>query len=129
MSQNRKSQSASVRLGPVLLVILIILFIGGGGVGFVWQKNEILAMSQKKRQKENRLEELRRENKMHRDRLDYLRLPWVLDVRARELNLGLAPCPLEQVVRINEPAPATNSTTDTAAGLLARRFTPGAEVQ
>jgi hypothetical protein len=129
MSQNRKSQSASVRLGPVLLVILIILFIGGGGVGYVWQKKEIVQMSQKKRLKENHLEELRRENKMHRDRLDYLRLPWVLDVRARELNLGLAPCPLEQVVRLNEPVPVNSSTTNAAAGLFARRFTPGTEVR
>ncbi len=128
MSQNRKSQSASVRLGTVLLVIIIILFIGGGGVGFVWQKREIVQMSQKKRLKENHLEELRRENKMHRDRLDYLRLPWVLDVRARELNLGLAPCPLEQVVRLNEPVSGNSSTTNTAAGLLARRSAPGIEV-
>ena len=129
MSRNRKSQSAGVRIGPVLLVILIILFIGGGGVGFVWQKKEIVQMSQKKRLKENHLEELRRENKMHRDRLDYLRLPWVLDVRARELNLGLAPCPLEQVVRLNEPVPVNSSTKNAAAGLLARRFTPGIEVR
>jgi hypothetical protein len=128
MSQNRKSQSASMRIGPTLLVILIILFIGGGGVGFVWQKNEILEMSQKKRQKENRLEVLRRENKIHRDNLDYLRLPWVLDVRARELNLGLAPCPPEQVVRLNEPVSVINSATNTASGLFARRSTPGIEV-
>src|SRR5665647_619456 len=112
MSQNRKSQSAGVRIGPVWLVILIIRFVGGGGVGYVWQKKEIVQMSQKKRLKENRLEELRRENKMHRDRLDYLRLPWVLDVRARELNLGLSPCPLEQVVRLNEPASGNSPTSN-----------------
>lgn len=125
MSQKRKSQSAGMRLGPTLLVMLLILLVGGGGVGYVWQKNEIYAMSQKKRQKENRLVELRRENKSHRDRLDYLRLPWVLDVRARELNLGLAPCPPEQVVRIGEPSAAVNTMTNGATGLLARRSTAG----
>jgi hypothetical protein len=125
MSQNRKSQSAGTRIGAMLLVMLIILLIGGGGVGYVWQKNEIREMSQKKRQKENRLEDLRRENKMHRDRLDYLRLPWVLDVRARELNLGLAPCPPEQVVRLSEPVAVSTAPTNAKAGLLARRSTPG----
>lgn len=124
MSQNRKGQSAGMRIGPVLLVMLLILLIGGGGVGYVWQKNEIMVMSQKKHQKEIRLEELRRENKMHRDRLDYLRLPWVLDVRAKELNLGLVPCPPEQVVRLPEPTVTGTPSTNTDSSLLARRSMP-----
>jgi len=128
MSHNRKSQSAGIRMGSLLLVMLLIMLIGGGGVGYVWQKNEILEMSQKKRQKENRLEELRRENKMHRDRLDYLRLPWVLDVRARELNLGLAPCPPEQVVRLSEPVAVIEAPTNAPPGLFARRSTSEAEI-
>lgn len=103
MNRSRKGEGASVRLTQVARVVVCCLLIGSAGVGYVWQKNQIYALSQQKKQKEMRLEDLRRENKRHRDRLDYLRLPWVLEARARELNLGLgAPLP-EQVLHLVEP--------------------------
>lgn len=127
MAQNRKSQSAGMRIGPVLLVMLIILLVGGGGVGFVWQKNEIHAMSQKKLQKEKRLAALRIENKQYRDSIEKLLVPEKLDAKSREFKLGLVPCPLEQVVRLVEPVDVSSSTTNTGTGLLARRSTPKLE--
>ena len=46
MARNRKNQSAVVRFGPAVKALLLCLFIGGSGVGYVWQQNQLLIMLQ-----------------------------------------------------------------------------------
>jgi hypothetical protein len=41
MARNRKNQSAAMRFGPVLKALLLCLLIGGSGIGYVWQKDQI----------------------------------------------------------------------------------------
>ena len=41
MARNRKYQSAANRFGPALKAFLLCLLIGGPGVGYVWQKDQI----------------------------------------------------------------------------------------
>jgi len=41
MARNRKSQSAAIRFGPALKAFLLCLLIGGSGIGYVWQKDQI----------------------------------------------------------------------------------------
>lgn len=102
MARNRKNLSLAARFGPALAAFLLCLLIGGVGVGYVWQVNQIYALGVEKKQCENKLKELQRQNKMHRDRLDYFRLPMVLEVRIKELKLGLGPPQPEQLLRLIE---------------------------
>ena len=102
MARNRKSQSAAVRFAPLLMAVLFCVIIGGAGVGFVWYKNQLGLLGQQIRERETRLAELQRQNKMSRAQLDALCSPVALDARVKKLNLGLAAPPVSQIVRLVE---------------------------
>ena len=104
MAGNRKNQSAAIRFGPALKAALLCLLIAGSAIGFVWQKNEIYKLGQQISQHEAKLKQLRNDNKRLGDQLAILRSPVMLDQRARELNLGVAPAQPAQVWRLPEPA-------------------------
>lgn len=108
MARNRKNQSAAVRFGPALKALLLCLFIGGSGVGYVWQQNQLLELGRQKVEKEKRLNTLRVQNGQLARHLAELRSPKALEARVRELNLGLTMAQPTQVVRLldNAPAPA-----------------------
>ena len=106
MARNKKSQSAAVRFAPALKAFMLCLFIGGSGVGYVWYKNQISVLGQQIKERETRLAELQRKNKMARAQLDALCSPIALEARVKELNkklnLGLAAPPVSQIVRLVE---------------------------
>jgi hypothetical protein len=104
MAQNRRQQAASVRFGPAMAAILICLLIGGSGVGYVWQKNQIRELGDVQKKREQRLAELRINNERLRRQLATLMSPAFLDRRVRELNLGLVPPQPTQVLCLPEPA-------------------------
>jgi len=112
MAKNRKNQAAAIRFGPVLKVVLLCSLIGGSAIGYVWQKNEIYRLGQQIRQREAKFRQLQADNKQLGDQLDILHSPVMLDQRAKELNLGLAPATPMQVVRLTEApvAPDKNSS-------------------
>ena len=103
MARNRKHQSAAIRFGPALKAFLLCLMIGGSGIGYVWQKTQIDELGQQIRKRELRLVELQDSNKKLRDQLAMLRLPKMLEQRARELNLGLSQPQPAQIWRLAEP--------------------------
>ncbi len=105
MAKNRKNQAAALQFAPVLKVVLICFLICGSAVGYVWQKNEIYRLGQQIRQREARLAQLQRDNQRLSDQIAILHSPVMLDQRAKELNLGLAPAQPEQVVRLTDAAP------------------------
>ena len=105
MAGNRRNRSTAIRLVPALKALFLCLLIGGSGVGYVWQKNQIHELGQQIKKREIVLEELRRLNKQRRDKLDELRSPPMLDARVKQLNLGLALPQQAQIVRLPEPAP------------------------
>ncbi|MGA3265576.1 MAG: septum formation initiator family protein [Verrucomicrobiota bacterium] len=123
MAKNRKSQSAAIHFGPVLKVVLLCFLFGGSAVGYVWQKGQIYQLGQQIRQRESQLAQMKDTNQKLRDQLAMLRSPSMLDRRARELNLGLAPAQPSQIWRLPEPSPAvpaaTNSASDDDARLTA----------
>jgi len=104
MAKNRKNQSAAIRFGPALKALLMCLLIAGSAVGYVWQKSQIYQLGQQIRQRELCLERLQNDDQKLGDQLSILRSPSMLDRRARELNLGLAPAQPAQVLRLTEPA-------------------------
>jgi len=100
MAANRKNKSAAVKFGPVIYAFLICLFIGGSGIAYVWQKDQINHLGKQIQKSELRLEELRRLNKQRSDTLAIMRSPQVLDTRVKELNLGLVQPRADQIWRL-----------------------------
>ena len=109
MAGNRKSQSAAIRFGPALKALFLCMLIAGSAIGYVWQKNEINRLGQQISQSEHQLKQMTDGNEKLRVKLADLRSPLMLDQRARELNLGLAPAQPMQVFRLPEPSAATGN--------------------
>ena len=120
MARNRKHQSAGIRWVPALKAVVLCLLIGGSGVGYVWQKNQIHELGRQIKKRELALEEYERLNKKGRDQLDELRSPPRLDARAKQLNLGLVLPQQSQIVRL--PEPIANEPVFKAAGISGERL-------
>ena len=103
MARNRKSQSVAIRFGPALKAFLLCLLIGGSGVGYVWQKEQIAKLGQILKSKETLLNSLEEQNELVRKQLANLRSPRFLELRIKESNLGLVPPQPSQILRLNEP--------------------------
>ena len=103
MARNRKYQSAAIRFGPALKALVICLLIGGSGVGYVWQKDQIYQLGQQIKRREVRLNELAQQNEKLKKQLGMMRSPWFLEMRIKELNLGLVRPEPAQIWRLPEP--------------------------
>jgi hypothetical protein len=103
MARNRKYQSAAIRFGPALKAFLLCLLIGGSGVGYVWQKDQILQLGQQIRKRELHLAALADQSEKLRKQLGTMRSPGYLQTRIQELGLGLVPPQPAQVWRLSEP--------------------------
>ncbi len=115
MARNRKNQSAAIRFGPALKALLLCLFIGGSGVGYVWQKNQIHILGKQITKQEEALTILRGRNKKLSDRLTILCSPQTLEARIKQMNLGLVLPPPGQIIRLSEtPVPAPAGTAQFA---------------
>ena len=104
MARNRKYQSAANRFGPALKAFLLCLLIGGSGVGYVWQKDQIDQLGQQIKKRELRLADLENQSEKLRKQLATMRSPRFLERRIQELGLGLGPPQQTQVWRLAEPA-------------------------
>jgi hypothetical protein len=109
MAKNRKSDAA-LRFAPVIKALLLCGFFVTAGVGYVWYKNQISLLGHQIKERENRLAELERGNKVRRDQLAALCSPKKLDDLVRTMNLGLGPPALTQVIRlVDAPVPSPAS--------------------
>jgi hypothetical protein len=104
MARNRKYQSAAIRFGPALKAFLLCLLIGGSGVGYVWQKDQISQLGRQIKKRELRLGELEYQSEKLRKQLATMRSPRFLEGRIQELGLGLVPPQPAQVWWLTEPA-------------------------
>jgi hypothetical protein len=104
MARNKKNQPAAMRFGPAFKAFLLCLLIGGSGVGYVWQQDQIDRLSGQIRKRELRLDQLVEENKNRKEQLATMRSPPFLELRIKELNLGLAPAQPTQIWVLNEPS-------------------------
>src|SRR5438874_13713428 len=89
MAKNRKYRSAALRFGPALKAFLLCLFIGGSGIGYVWQKNQLYELGKQIKQRELRLAGLATQNEKLKKQLASMRSPAFLEDRIKALNLGL----------------------------------------
>jgi len=104
MARNRKHRTAALRYAPALRAFLLCVLIGGSGIGYVWQKNQIADLSQQIKTRELKLMELQDNNEKLRKQLATLQSPPQIERRVRELNLGLVPASPRQKLRLWEPA-------------------------
>lgn len=121
MARNRRNQSAAIRFGPALKAVLLCALIGGSGVGYVWQKNQISELGQQISKRERNLIQLQEQNKKLRDQLAMLRSPAKLDQRVRELNLGLSEPQASQIWRVAEPSVQPPASREPAQQLVAQQ--------
>jgi len=126
MARNRKYQSAAVRFGPTLKALLLCLLIGGSGVGYVWQKDQISQLGQQIKKREVRLRELGDQNEKLKNQLGTMQSPHVLEMRIKELNLGLVQPEPAQVWQL--PEPSRESSSPRADRRYAARDALGASV-
>lgn len=115
MARNRKNQSQGLLVGPALKASLICFFILICCVGYVWQKKQIAELSHQIRYQETHLADLRDRNDKLRKQIAVLMSPPALELRAKDLKLGLAPPSPTQIWRLPEPpadTPASASQPD-----------------
>src|SRR5258707_12883830 len=90
-ARNRKYQSAAIRFGPAVKAFLLCLLIGGSGVGFVWQKDQISRLGKQIAERERRLKALAGQNQELSDTLGRMGSQKYLEARIQDAKLGLAP--------------------------------------
>jgi hypothetical protein len=105
MARNRKAQSVAVRFGPAVKASVLCLLIGGSGVGYVWQKEQIVRLGYEVKKRELRLFALDKDNEKLRKQLAFLRSVEYLEGRIKELKLNLAPPQPSQIWCLPEPGP------------------------
>lgn len=110
MAKNRKNQSAAIRFGPAVKAFLLCLAIGGSGIGYVWQKNQIYELGQQIRKGETRLNDLQDQNEKLKRQLALMQSVPFLEARVKELNLGLVQPQPSQVWRLPEPQAGAQKT-------------------
>jgi hypothetical protein len=101
MARNRKDNSA-LRLAPALTTVVLCAFFVSLGVGFVWYKEQIAVLGRQIKEREVRLADLERQNKIRRDQVATLCSTKALDERVKKLNLNLGPPAFSQVIRMVE---------------------------
>jgi hypothetical protein len=102
MAKNRKAHATVARFGPAIVALIVCFVIGGTAIGYVWEKNQLHGLGREIKERENRLGQLQRENKIRADHLATLVSPPVLDARVKRMNLGLVQPALSQIVRLVE---------------------------
>jgi hypothetical protein len=113
MARNRKYRSAAIRFGPALKAFLLCLVIGGSGVGYVWQKNQIYELGKQVKQREQRLSGLEQQGERLKKQLATMRTVQALEDSIKRLNLGLGQPQISQVWHLVEPSrDGTGATTN-----------------
>lgn len=105
MARNRKSQSAAIRFGPALKALLLCLLIGGSGVGYVWQKEQIAKLGVRINKSEANLKSLEKKNEVLRRQLADMRSPLYIRQQIKKEGLGLVLPQDNQILRLPEPVP------------------------
>lgn len=121
MAKNRKNQAAAIRFGPVLKVVLLCGLICGTAIGYVWQKGEIGRLERQFAERTKRSDQLKNDNIRLQNQISQLHSVVMIDLRVRELKLGLAPVQPQQMVLLAEPAAPVTGNNKNNSRQFARR--------
>jgi len=125
MSRNRKHKTAAVRFGPALKALGLCVFLGGSGVGYVWQKDQINVLADRLKACESRYDQLRRQNDRLGRVLAMLQSHSEIEAQIKRIDLGLVAAQPDQIVRLVEQLPAASAPGVTQEPLYAvQRFRP-----
>src|SRR2546422_6687217 len=105
MSRNRRTHGSMLRFAPGVKAFLLCALIGGSGIVYVWQKDQIVGLNEHRRQLELKLEQARRQNDLLLKTLAGLQDRGEVEMRLRQMNLGLVAPQQEQIVHLLEPPP------------------------
>jgi hypothetical protein len=97
MARNKRNGSV-FRTGSVLTALAVCALFVTLSVGYLWYKDQIDLLGRQIKERETRLAELERQNKMRRDQLATLCSPVALEACVKKLNLGLGPPAKSQVI-------------------------------
>jgi hypothetical protein len=103
MARNRKYRTVAARFGPAIKAFVLCLIIGGSGVGYVWQKNQIFELGRQIKDRETRLRTLNQQNGKMKTQLADMTTVEFLEGKIRDMKLGLAAPALSQIWRLPEP--------------------------
>ena len=107
MAKNQKNDAA-LRLGPALTAVVLCSFFVALGVGFVWYKDQIDLLGHQVKEREVRLGDLQRYNKIRSERLATLCSSKELNDRVKKLSPTLGPPAFSQVIRLVEAPEGAN---------------------
>jgi cell division protein FtsB len=105
MARHRKAKSSELRFGPALKALLICFFLGGAGVGYVYQKDMLNKLSQEKREREEELDRLQLDNAQKEALLEQMNSQRQLEERVRRMHPDLRPPTPDQVVVLQDDRP------------------------
>lgn len=111
----RENETAGFTFGPAIKAFLFCLFIGGSGLGFVWQKQEIGDLGRQLKDAELRLEELRRQNKNRTETLQQFLDPRLLAQKATTQFPDLTQPVANRIFILPEPPPMVRESVAPAA--------------
>jgi hypothetical protein len=105
---------------------LLCLLIGGSGIGYVWQKEQINRLGQQRKERENRLNKLILDNRERTKQFADMRCREFLTAKIIEMKLELAPPQPSQIWRLPEP-PAVRTPEAEPRYAARERGAPGAQ--
>ena len=103
MRRNRKREP--LRFGTVAKSLIACASIAAIGVGYVWQKNQILRLGDDIKKREATLLAAEKRNTMLAAQLAQFKSPAYLEARCLQYNLGLTAPTETQIKRLIEPGP------------------------
>lgn len=118
-TQNRKRESASIKLLPLTQGLLLCAVIIVIGFGYIWQKNSIKKLGDDIHLREQQLEALHKRNVVLLDQVATLKAPRVIEYKVKSWNLGLGVPKESQIVRVVDPmlAPVRTDATEQRASV------------
>jgi hypothetical protein len=100
-----RRKGAPLKPKTVAISILICGAVCLAGIGYVWAKTQVWALSREIKALETRRDELKRANDTLSRTYAAMCTPRELDARVKRLNLGLVPPQPDQFIRLAEPTP------------------------
>jgi cell division protein FtsB len=108
MNANRRRQINPVHLSSLIRWLLIALFIGVGGLFYVYMKNQQFALAEEIRQVERRIANVRSQNETLLAKVTELSSRRVLQQRIAEGFISMKPIQDNVIARLTPPAQAAD---------------------
>ncbi len=103
MGRNRKNRPAGIRFGQPVKAFLLCLLLGGAGLGYDFQKDQLTKLAQQIKRREERLNQVSDLNDTLRRQVAFMHSMQFLQGRVVELKLGLGQPTVNQVWHLTEP--------------------------